>query len=130
MGEEQRKTFGNLLGIGWQMQGIQLTLRLSKRKVTKSCVENTVSCTNVQTVQLHAQEGLTVVKTKIELDSHSDACVVCEQCLVIHYCNRPVNVYGYDPKVGKKHACLVDVTLAYDGSETHQFVIFLIHQAM
>ena len=44
-----------------------------------------------------AQKSLVVVKTKIELDSHADASVVNDQCLVIHYHNIPANVYGYDP---------------------------------
>ena len=47
----------------------------------------------MQTVQLHAQKNITVVKTKIELDSNRDTFVVDDQCLVIHDHNRPVNVY-------------------------------------
>ena len=41
-------------------------------------------------------------QSKIELDSHSDTCVVGDQCLVVHDHNRPVNVYGRDPKAGSK----------------------------
>ena len=36
-------------------------------------------------------------KNKVELDSHSDTCVVDEYSLVSHDHNRPVNVYSYDP---------------------------------
>ena len=34
-----------------------------------------------------------------------------------------MNVYGYDPEVGSKHACIVDVPVIYDEMETDQAVI-------
>ena len=33
--------------------------------------------------------------------------------------------YGYDLEAGSMHACIVDVDIAYDESETGQVVIFL-----
>ena len=72
-----------------------------------------VICTSVQTVYLCDQNSLSPVKTKIELDSHADTFVVGDHCLVVHYHNRPVNIFGYDPKVVSKHAHIVDATVAY-----------------
>ena len=41
-------------------------------------------------------------KPKVELNSHTDTCVVGDNGLVIHDHNRPVNVYSYDPKDGHR----------------------------
>ena len=41
-----------------------------------------------------------------------------------------MNVFGYNPKVGSKCACIVDATVAYDKSKMVQVFIFLIHQAI
>ena len=69
-------------------------------------------CANVLTVPLSTCTSLTVVETKIELDSHADTCVVGDHHLIVHDCNRPVNVYGYDPKVGSKYSCIINATVA------------------
>ena len=90
----------------------------------------TVTCISVQTIQLSAQKSLTEVKIKIELDLNADTCVVGDQCLVMHDHNRPVNVYGYDPKAGLKQACIVDSVFAYDQSKMCQVAIFLINQVI
>ena len=37
-------------------------------------------------------------KPKVELDSHTDTCVVGDNYLVIHDHHRSVNVYSYEPK--------------------------------
>ena len=59
-----------------------------------NCVENdSVIYAGVQTVQLCAQNSLTVIKTKIELDSHADTCVVGDHFIVVHDHKRPVNVF-------------------------------------
>ena len=65
-----------------------------------SCVGkyDNVICVSVQTVHLSAQNSLAVVKAKIELYSHADTCVVGDYCLIVYDHNRPVNVFGYDPK--------------------------------
>ena len=70
-----------------------------KGKVITIIVDDAAAiCTCVQTVQLSAQNSLVVVKTKIELDSHADTCVVGDDCLVVHEQNRPLNTFEYDPK--------------------------------
>ena len=63
-----------------------------------------------------------LVKTKMELDSHVDTCVLDDHCLLVHDHNRPVNVFGYDPKVVSKHAHIVDATI--------EVFILLINQAI
>ena len=49
-------------------------------------------------MQLGAQKIFLVVNTKIEMDWHTDTCLVGDQCLVINHNNRPENVFGFDPK--------------------------------
>ena len=88
-----------------------------------SCVDEiVVSFAGMQTIQLSAQKGILIHETKIELDSHAYICVVADQCLLIHDHNKPVNVFGYYPKVKSKHACIVDAAVAYDAPKTGQVV--------
>ena len=87
-------------------------------------------CASVQTVPLSVHNSLAVIKTKIELDSHADTCVVHNQCLIVHDHDRPENVFGYNPKTGSKHACIVNATVSYTESETGQVVILSINQAI
>ena len=60
---------------------------------------------------MNAHTSIAVVETKIQLDSHADTCVVGDHCLIVHDLNRPVNVYGYNPKAGTKHAHLVNAAV-------------------
>ena len=73
---------------------------------------------------------ITVVKIKIELNSHADTCVVCHYCLVVYDHNRQVNVFGYDPKVGSKKDHIVNAAVTYTEPETGHPVILLINQAI
>ena len=50
-----------------------------------------------------------------------------DNCLVVHDHNKPVNVYGYDPKADSKHVCIVNAAVTYTEPETGQVVIFLIN---
>ena len=54
--------------------------------------------------------------------------IVGDQCSVINDHNIPLNVYGYDPKVGSKCACIVHATVVYDQHEMGQ-IFFLINQS-
>ena len=65
----------------------------------------------MQTVQLCVQNSFTVVKAKVEFNSHADTCVVGDHCLVVHDHNRSVNVFGYDPKAELKHAHIVNANV-------------------
>ena len=62
--------------------------------------------------------------------TYTDSCGAGDQCLVVNDHNRPVNVYGYDPKAGFKGACIVNATVAYTESESCQVIIFLLNQAI
>ena len=96
-----------------------------------SCVDDyNMSCASIQTDLLSAQKNRLVVKTKIELGFHADACAVGDQCLVVHDHKRQVNICSYDPKGGSKHVHLVDVAVAYTEPKTGQVVIFLINQTI
>ena len=80
-------------------------LGMSKGNVILSFIDHdAVVCTTVQTVQLCAHNCLTVVKNKVEFDSYADRCVLGDQCLAGHNHNRPMNVFGYNPKAGLKCA--------------------------
>ena len=50
--------------------------------------------------------------------------------LVIHDHNMPVNIFGYIPKVGSKHTCIVDAAVSYDELTKDQVVILWLHQAI
>ena len=41
-----------------------------------------------------------------------------------------MNVYGYDPKVKLKHACIINVTITYTEPEKGQVAILLTNQAI
>ena len=58
----------------------------------KNTSKDAVCHASVQTVQLSSQKCIAIVKTKIELVSHDETCVVYDQYLVVHYHKRPVNV--------------------------------------
>ena len=60
-----------------------------------------------------AHASITSNKSKVELDSHTDMCVVGDNCFVIHDHNRPVNIYSEDPKDGHRSAKTVDATVGY-----------------
>ena len=74
--------------------------------------------------------SLAIVVTNIELDSHEDSCVVDDNFFVVHDQKRPVNVFRYNPKVGLKHACIINATVAYTKHETCHVVILLINRAI
>ena len=79
---------------------------------------------------MSAQTSIAVVETKIELDSHADTCAVGDRSLIVYDHNKSVNVYGYNRKAGSKHACIVNVAIAYTIPQTGQVVIFSINQAI
>ena len=84
----------------------------------------------MQTVHLSAENSHAIVKTKIELYSHADTCVVGDQCLVVQNYNRPMNIFRYDLKVGPHHDCIDNATVAYTEPEMGCVVILLVNQAV
>ena len=62
---------GNLFARHWVASA--LTPKIIKKEVITSSVDNYASiCASVQMVQFCAQNSLTIVETKIKLDSHAD----------------------------------------------------------
>ena len=69
-------------------------------------------------------------KPKAELVSHTDMCVVGDNCLVIHNHNRPVNVYSYNPKDGHRCSKTVNAAVGYQDPQSGQKFILMINQAI
>ena len=69
-------------------------------------------------------------KLKVELDSHADTCVVGDNSLVIHYHNKPVNIYIYNSKNGHRSAKTVDVPVGYQEPQSEQKFILVMNQAI
>ena len=64
--------------------------------------------------------------SSLELDSHAD--VVGDHYVVVHYYNRPVNVFRFDPKAATKHARIVIAAVTYDNLEMGQVLVFMNNQ--
>ena len=64
----------------------------------------------------------------MELSSHAETCVLGGQYMITT--DQWMYVFGYDHRVGSKHAFIVDFTVTYDEYEKGQVFILLIHQAM
>jgi hypothetical protein len=68
-------------------------------------------------------------ETTLELDSHTDTCVLgCNALILLNY-NRPVIVQGYDPSLGTKTYATVGGVLAYDNPVTGKVYHLVINQA-
>ncbi len=69
-------------------------------------------------------------ETTLELDSHSDTCVLgCDALILLNY-NRPVIVEGYDPTLGTKTYATVSGVLAYEDPVTGRVYHLVINQAI
>ena len=65
-------------------------------------------------------------ETTLELDSHTDTCVLGCNALILHDYLRPVSVQGYDPALGTTQYNTVSGVLAYDhptSGETYHLVV-------
>ena len=61
-----------------------------------------------------AHASATSSKSKVELDSHANMCVVGDNYFVIHDHDRSVNVYSYNPKGG--HRSAIKVSWSHDAN--------------
>ena len=77
-----------------------------------------------------AHASFTTSKPKVELDSHTDTCVVGDNCLAIHDHNRPVNVYSKNPKDGHRSAKTIDATVGYQDLQNEKNFILIIKKAI
>ena len=69
-------------------------------------------------------------KAKVEVDSHSDTCLVDGNGLVIHGHIRPVTIYSYNPKDDHISAKTLDAIVGYQDPQSGQKYIRIIHQAI
>ena len=67
---------------------------------------------------------------RVELDSHTDTCVVGRNCLVVHYHCRPINIYGFDPADESKTTRIVDAAIKYISPVTRERFILIINKAI
>jgi hypothetical protein len=63
-------------------------------------------------------------ETTLELDSHTDTCILGCGALVFLDFDRPVCVQGYDPTLGTKTFATVSGALAYDNPVTGEVFSF------
>ena len=81
--------------LGRKCKELGWLLGTSKGETNTSCVDNeSTICASVQAVHLSAHDSLAIVKTEKELDLNADTCVVGDHSLVVHYHNRPMNIFG------------------------------------
>jgi len=67
-------------------------------------------------------------ETTLELDSHTDTCVLgCDALILLDY-DRPVIVKGYDPSLGTKTYATVSGALGYDDPLTGKVYHLVINQ--
>ncbi len=69
-------------------------------------------------------------ETTLELDSHTDTCVLGHDALILLDYDRPVIVEGYDPSLGTKTYATVSGALAYDDPTTGKVYHLVINQAI
>jgi hypothetical protein len=66
----------------------------------------------------------------LELDSHSDTCVLGRDCLVILDYDQPVQVVGYDPALGAKTYRTVSGVVAHNDPATGEVFHLVINQSI
>jgi hypothetical protein len=69
-------------------------------------------------------------ETTLELDSHTDTCVLGHDALIILDYNRPVSIVGYDEYLGSKTYQTVSGVIAYDDPQTGRMLHLIINQAI
>ena len=67
-------------------------------------------------------------KTKVELDSHADRCVIGDNSFITNDHNRPVIVFGYDSKDGHKYARTLNAAVFYNNPHSGQNHFLIINQ--
>jgi hypothetical protein len=71
-----------------------------------------------------------IVETTLELNSHTDTCVLGHDALILLDYDRPVIVEGYDPSLYTKTYATVSRALAYDDPVTGEVNHLVINQAI
>jgi hypothetical protein len=85
----------------------------------------------IRTTKIGTLSTGSLVEIRTELDSHADNSVVGnDTALMIHDFERPVNVHGYNDKIGHARCKTISAVLAYDHPTTGDTFMLVIHQAI
>ena len=66
----------------------------------------------------------------MEIDNHADTTVLGRECLPFHDYEQPVDVVGYNPKLGSQQCPTISGAVAYDHPVTGQIYILEYHQVV
>jgi hypothetical protein len=69
-------------------------------------------------------------ETTLELDSHTDTCILGCDALILHDYMRPVRVQRYDPSLGTAQYNTVSGVLAYDHPNSGETYHLVVNQAV
>ncbi len=69
-------------------------------------------------------------ETTLELDSHTDTCVLGQDALIFFHYDRTAIVEGYDPALDNKTYATISKGLAYDDPQTVEEYYLVINQAI
>ena len=73
--------------------------------------------------------GLTASnKTRLEIDNHTDTCVVGKQALIIYKYERPVSVQAYNLSLGTQQYRTVSAVVGYGCIKSRKTYLLVIHQ--
>ena len=68
-----------------------------------------------------------MIYTSLELDSHTNTCVIGKDCLILNDLERPITVYGYDRALGAQSFRTLSAFLWYIDPESGQTYHLVIH---
>ncbi len=85
----------------------------------------------IATIQMLSNIGMMLVKMSTDLDSHANQCVLGSITLVVYNYEKPVNIFGYNPKgLVTRELCMIMGVLAYDCPNTGETFILIVNQAI
>jgi hypothetical protein len=71
-----------------------------------------------------------IYETTLELDSHTDTCVLGRSALITLDYNRPISIVGYDESLGSKTYQTMSGVVSYDDPQTGRTLHLIINQAI
>ncbi len=69
-------------------------------------------------------------RISVELDSHTDTCVVGFNVLVVHDHEHFVDIYSFDKMARHTNASAIDAAIVYKDHVMHSAIILMINQAI
>ena len=67
----------------------------------------------VRSADIKVAKSSATDEIRMDLDSHTNTCVLGNECLKVYDWNRPVNVSSWNPKGGERLCQTISVTVAY-----------------